>query len=157
MSSSLLVQHNNNTLLSISGTVTPARWVHSQDIQMTDLISNQTPALPFWSYRVASITAILFWCFKGMQPKIGLLSTVTLHWPLTSDNPRMWPVFMSETVTEKQPVCYFNHFLLCFASILIIAELSSGLLFIITRCSPSFPDIVVASRNDVVHVHVASL
>lgn len=31
---------SNNTLLSIRGTVTPARWVHSKDIQMTDLILN---------------------------------------------------------------------------------------------------------------------
>lgn len=88
---------------------------------------------------------------------MGLLSTVTLRWPLTSDNPRMWSVFRTDVVAEKQLLCYFNHFLLCFASILKIAEVTSGLLFIITRCSPSFPDIVVVLRNDVVRVHVASL
>lgn len=92
-----------------------------------------------------------------MRAKMGLLSTLTLRWPLTSDNPRMWSVFMTKVVTEKQAVCYFNHFLVCFASILKLAELTSGLLFLIARCSPSFPDIVVASRNDVVRVHAVAL
>lgn len=68
----------NNTLLSFGGTVTPACWVHSKDVQMTHLISNQMRALPFWSWRVASITASVFWCCNGTQAKMGLLPT---FWP----------------------------------------------------------------------------
>lgn len=44
---------------------------------------------------------------------------------------------------EKQPVCYFNHYLVLVFSIVKITEVKSEPFFITKRRSPLFPDTVV--------------
>lgn len=60
MSSSLLVR---------SATIHYCLWeerrlrpVHNMDIEMSNLIWNETGGLPFWSWEATSIIASLFWC-----------------------------------------------------------------------------------------------
>lgn len=89
------------------------------------------PEKPHRSQRVCSDVVMT-------QAKMGLLSTVTLCWPHTSDNPRMCSMFMTGVVMEKQPVCYFNHLF----SIINITEMKNEPFFITKRRSPLFPDTV---------------